>query len=133
MRGDLAIAGRGELATQELDRRTMLGGRTLLVDNPDPRSRLQGGREIVEEGVGFCDLVIHVHEDRCIERGRRQPRIVRLAERKLHIAELQLLGSLRKLSQALKAEDTEVLQLIHTRNPSPREPAGASLAGFQDI
>ena len=52
MRGDLAIADGGQFATQELNRRTMLRRRTLEVDNADPRASLQGGRKIVEEGIG---------------------------------------------------------------------------------
>ena len=46
----------------------MLGGRPEGVDNADTRARLEGGDEIVEQGVGLCDLVIHVHQDRNVER-----------------------------------------------------------------
>ena len=68
MRGDLAIADGGQFATQELNWRAMLQRRALEVDNSDPRILLQGGREIVEEGIGLGYLVIHVHEDGGIQR-----------------------------------------------------------------
>jgi hypothetical protein len=41
----------------------MLRRQKLKVDNSDPRTLLQGGREIVEEGIGLGYLVIHVHKD----------------------------------------------------------------------
>ena len=31
------------------------------------RARPEGGDEIIEQGVGLCDLVIHVHQDRNVE------------------------------------------------------------------
>ena len=81
MRDDLAIPDAGELAAQELDRRAMLLDRTLEVDDPDSSARFQGRREIVEEGLGLGDLVIHVHEEGAIQRGGGQARIVRFTQR----------------------------------------------------
>ena len=54
----------------------MLGGRPEGVNNTDARARLERGDEIVERGIGLCDLVIHVHQDRNVERINRQARIV---------------------------------------------------------
>ena len=56
----------------------MLRGRPEGVNNADARARLKRGDEIVEQGVRLCDLVIHVHQDRDVERICRQARIVRL-------------------------------------------------------
>src|ERR1700751_6066193 len=86
--GDLAIANGGEFATQELDRRAMLRRRTLEIDNADPRAGLQGGREIIEEGIGLAYLVIHVHEDGGIERGRGQAGGVWAPQRQFDVCEL---------------------------------------------
>jgi len=54
----------------------MLRRPTLEVDNSNPRARLQGGREIIEEGIGLGYLVIHVHEDGGIQRGSGQAWVV---------------------------------------------------------
>lgn len=67
----------------------MLRRRKLKVDNSDPRTLLQGGREIVEEGIGLGYLVIHVHKDCGIQRGSGQTRVVWFAERELHVRQLQ--------------------------------------------
>lgn len=89
MCGDLAIADGGQFAAQELDWRAMLRRRKLEVDNSDPCTLLQGGREIVEEGIGLSYLVIHVHKDCGIQRGSGQTRVVWFAERELHVRQLQ--------------------------------------------
>ena len=57
----------------------MLGGRPKGVDNTNARAGLEGGDEIVEQGVGLCDLVIHVHQDRNVGRFGWQSWIVWLA------------------------------------------------------
>lgn len=67
----------------------MLRRRKLKIDNSDPCTLLQGGREIVEEGIGLGYLVIHMHKDCSIERGRGQTRVVRFAERELNVRQLQ--------------------------------------------
>lgn len=67
----------------------MLRRRKLKIDNSDPRTLLQGGREIVEEGIGLGYLVIHMHKDCSIERGSGQTRVVRFAERELNVRQLQ--------------------------------------------
>lgn len=86
---DLAIADGGQFAAQEINWRAMLRRRKLEIDNPDPRTLLQGGREVVEEGVGLGYLVIHVHEDCGIQRGSGQTRVVWFAEGELHVRQLQ--------------------------------------------
>ena len=60
------------------------------VDNSDPRAPLQGGREIVEEGIGLGYLVIHVHKDGGIQRGSGQARVVWFAEREYDVRQLQI-------------------------------------------
>ncbi|MDA9489731.1 hypothetical protein XI08_11455 [Bradyrhizobium sp. CCBAU 11361] len=87
--GDLAIADGGQFAAQELNWRAVLRRRKLKVDNSDPCTLLQGGREIVEEGIGLSYLVIHVHKDCGIQRGSGQTRVVWFAERELHVRQLQ--------------------------------------------
>jgi carboxypeptidase Taq len=64
---DLAIPYGCKLTTQQTWRGTMLGRWPEGVDNADPRTRLECGHEIVEQGVGLCDLVIHVHQDRYVD------------------------------------------------------------------
>ncbi|MDA9544682.1 hypothetical protein ACM43_08945 [Bradyrhizobium sp. CCBAU 45321] len=87
--GDLAIVEGGQLAAQELNWRAMLRGRKLKIDNSDPRTLLQGGREIVEEGIRLGYLVIHMHKDCGVQRGSGQTRVVWFAERELHVRQLQ--------------------------------------------
>lgn len=67
----------------------MLRRRKLEIDNSDPRTLLQGGRKIVEERIGQGYLVIHMHEDRGIQRGWGQARVVWFAECELHVRQLQ--------------------------------------------
>jgi hypothetical protein len=55
-------------------------GRPNGVDNPDASAGLERRSEVIEQAVRLCDFVVHVHQDRSIERMSRQPRIVRLAE-----------------------------------------------------
>jgi hypothetical protein len=79
----------------------MLRGRALEVDNSDPRARLQGGREIVEEGIGLAYLVIHVHEDCGIERGSGPARVVRFAQRESDVGQLQAFRSPGELDEVI--------------------------------
>ena len=58
----------------------MPGGRSEGVDNTDARPWFECRHEIVKGRVWLRDLVIHVHQDRHVERTGRQPRIVRLAK-----------------------------------------------------
>jgi hypothetical protein len=101
MRGDLAIADGGQFVTQQLNRRTMLRCRTLEVDNTDPRALLQGGRKIVEEGVGLAYLVIHVHEDGGIQRGRGQAGVVRFAQRESDVCQSEQFRSLSEFDKVI--------------------------------
>ena len=75
--GDAAIADRGELAGEQRRRRAMLIGRPVDVDHDDLAARDQSRADIPQEGIGLGDLVIHVHEDGCVERSGGQARIVR--------------------------------------------------------
>lgn len=79
----------------------MLRRRKLKVDNSDPRARLQGGREIVEEGIGLGYLVIQVHEDRGIQRGSGQARVVWFAEREFDVRQLQKFCSPGELDEVI--------------------------------
>ena len=74
------------------------------VDNSDPRTSLQGGHEIVEEGIGLSDLVIHVHQDRDIQRGGGQSRVVRLAKREFDVCQPQAFGSPLKLDEVIQRD-----------------------------
>src|SRR5262249_52222105 len=58
---------------------SMLGGRFEGIDNADARSRLERRNETVQQGIRFCDLVIHVHQDRNVGRFGCQSWIVWLA------------------------------------------------------
>src|SRR5258707_5529471 len=71
----------------------MLGCRTLEADNSAPRARLQGGREIIEEGMGLGYLVIHVHEDGGIQRGSGQARVVWCAQCEYDVCQPYAFGS----------------------------------------
>src|SRR5258706_11002715 len=79
----------------------MLRRWTLEVYNADPRPRLKGGREIVEEGIGLGYLVIHVHEDGGIQRGSGQPRVVWLAEGEHNVCQLQPFRPLGELDEGI--------------------------------
>jgi hypothetical protein len=85
VRVDFAIANRGQLAAQQLDRCAMFRRRTLEIDNSNPRTRLQGGGEVIKEGVGLGYLMIHVHEDGRIQRRGGQTRVMWVAEREYDI------------------------------------------------
>ena len=50
------------------------------VDNADARFRLEREDEIVEQGVRLLDLMIHVHQNRNVDRTSWQLRIVRLTK-----------------------------------------------------
>src|SRR5437763_4763402 len=91
--GDLAIANRGQFAPQEFNWRAVLRCWTLEVDNADPRAPLQGGCEIVKEGVGLGYLVIHVHEECGIQRGSGQARVGWFAQGDSDVCQFQTFGS----------------------------------------
>ena len=101
MCGDRSIADGGQFATQELYWRAMFRRRKLKVDNSNPRTPLQGGREIVEEGIGLGYLVIHVHKDCSIQRGSGQARVVWFAEREFDVRQLQALYSAGELDKVI--------------------------------
>ncbi len=75
--------------------------RALEVDNSDPRPSLQGGRKIVEEGIGLAYLVIHVHEDGGIQRGRGQVGVVRFAQREFDVCQLEQFRSPGELDKVI--------------------------------
>ena len=68
----------------------MLGGRPIGVDNADTRAKFKCGNEIVEQGVGLRDLVIHVHHDRNVERISWQPRIVWLTKADYNVLQSEI-------------------------------------------
>jgi len=80
MEADLAIPDGCKLAAQKAWRRTVFRGRPDGVDNPDASAGLERRDEVIEQAVRLCDFVVHVHQDRSVERMSRQPRIVRLTE-----------------------------------------------------
>jgi hypothetical protein len=79
----------------------MLRRRKLKVDNSGPGTPLQGGREIVEEGIGLGYLVIHVHKDCGIQRGSGQARVVWFAEREFDVRQLQKFRSPGELDEVI--------------------------------
>ena len=68
---DLTIPYGCKLASQNAGRRAVLGRRPESVDNSDTRVRLERGHEVVKEGVGLSDLMIHVNQDCNIDCIRR--------------------------------------------------------------
>ena len=93
---DLAIPYGCKLTAQETWWGTMLGGRFKGVDNADARARLERGDEIVQQGVRFCDLVIHVHQDRNVGRVGWQSWIVWLASSYRDVLQAKSAHSLRR-------------------------------------
>ena len=87
---DLLVSNRHKLAAQEIPRRAVLPGRLVEIDDADARARLQRRDEVVEEGEGLLDLMIHVDQDRGIDRTRWQPRIVRIAQPERDVPEALL-------------------------------------------
>src|SRR6478609_8303849 len=79
----------------------MFRRRKLKVDNSDPRTPLQGGREIVEEGIGLGYLVIHVHKDCGIQRGSGQARVMWFAEPEFDVRQLQEFCSPGELDEVI--------------------------------
>ena len=77
---DLPIADGRELAGEQIARRAVQPRGPVEIDDADLRAGLQGRDEVVQEGEGLGDLVVHVDEQRDVDRGRRQARVVRLAE-----------------------------------------------------
>ena len=79
----------------------MLGGRCEGVDNADARFRLERGDEIVEQGVRLCDLVIHVHQNRNVDRNSWQLRIVRLTKANHNVLQSEIAHPLAQALQIL--------------------------------
>src|ERR1700719_2719186 len=90
LEADLAIPDGGEFAAQETWRGAMLGRRSEGVDNADARVGLERGDQVVEQGIRACDLVIHVHQNRNVERTSWQPRIVRLTASDCNILQSEI-------------------------------------------
>ena len=80
MEANLAIPNGCKLAAQKAWWSAVLRGRPNGVDDADASTRLERWSEVIEQAVRLCDFVIHVHQDRSVERMSRQPRIVRLTE-----------------------------------------------------
>src|SRR5437773_8136698 len=68
----------------------MLGRWPVGVDNTNARAKLDRGDEIVEQAVWLGDLMIHVHQDRNVERISRQPRIVRFTESDYNVLQSEI-------------------------------------------
>src|SRR5262249_30087131 len=98
---DLAIPNGCEFAAQEIWRGTVLGGRRESVDNADARFRLERGDEIVEQGVRLLDLVIHVHQNRNVDRFRWQLRIVWLTKAGHNVVQPEIAHLLAQALQIL--------------------------------
>jgi hypothetical protein len=77
----------------------MLRSRPVGVDNADARARLERRDEIVEQAVGLRDLVIHVHQDRNVERISWQSRIVGLTEAYYNILQSEIAYPTAQASQ----------------------------------
>src|SRR5262249_38219184 len=84
------IADGRKLAAQKVWRRTVLRGRSRGIDDPDASARSERWSEVVKQPVRLRDFVIHVHQDRDVERTDRQSRIVRLAKRQGDIAQIEI-------------------------------------------
>jgi hypothetical protein len=57
-----------EFTALKVRRSPMLGRRPVGVDNADARAKLERRDEIVEQTIGLGDLVIHVYQDRKVDR-----------------------------------------------------------------
>ena len=77
----------------------MLGGGFEGIDNADARARLERRDEIVQQGIRFCDLVIHVHQDRNIGRFGWQSGIVWLASSYRDVLQAKSAHSLAQVLQ----------------------------------
>ena len=102
MKADFAISDGGQFAAQEVWRGAVLGGRTDRVDDANTGIGLECGGEVVEQSIGLCDLVIHVHQDRRVERTGRQPRIVRLTAGDDDILQAEIANALAQLAQIVR-------------------------------
>ena len=98
---DLAITNRTELAPQETRWGAVLGCRCEGVDNADARFRLERGDEIVEQGIRLLDLVIHVHENRNVDRISWQLRIMRLTKADHNVLQSKIAHPLAQALQKL--------------------------------
>jgi hypothetical protein len=73
----------------------MLGRRPEGIDNADTRVRPERWDQVVEQGVRLCDLVIHVHEDRNVDRTSWQPRIVWLTTADCNVLQSEVAHAVR--------------------------------------
>ena len=87
---DLLVSCCGELAAQQVPRRSVLPRWPIKVHDANARAGPQRRHEVVEEREGLLDFVVHVDQDRGIGGGPRQSRIVRLAENRRYV--VQALG-----------------------------------------
>ena len=60
------------LAAQKRGWRTMLKRGPVCVDDADLRAGFERGREIVEKREGLGDFMVHMDQDRAVQRVRRQ-------------------------------------------------------------
>src|SRR6202008_4807613 len=77
---NLAIPDGGQLAAQKIWRGAVLRGRGDSVYDPEACPRLERRDKVINQAIRLRDFMIHVHQDRTVERMGRQPCIVRLTE-----------------------------------------------------
>jgi hypothetical protein len=101
METDLAIPNGRELAAQQTWWGTVLGCRCEGINNADARFRLERGDEIVKQGVRLFDLVIHVHQNRNVNRLSWQLRIVWLTKADHNVLQSEIAHPLAQALQIL--------------------------------
>ena len=101
MDGRLSIPDGRELAAQEIERGAMLRNRFIEINDTDAGAGFQCRGKVIKKGVGLSDLMVHVHEDRRIERGWRQARIVGLAQRRQNVTQLETPDALGQLPKVV--------------------------------
>ena len=99
MDSDLAVANSGKLAGEKRQRCAVHGRCRTRIDDAHPAAWFESGREVVEQSVGVGDLMVHVDQDRQIDGGLWQPRVVRLPNAYGDVLELERFDT---LNQALK-------------------------------
>src|SRR5690348_17971164 len=93
----------------------MLGCRCESVDNANAGVGLERGHQVVEHAVRLCDRVIHVHQNRNINRASWQSWIVRLTEDDGHILQSAIT---HPFAQALQYSGTTSSAMIRPLDPT---------------
>ena len=82
----------------------MLRDRFVEIDDADARVRPQRGGEIVEKRIWFGDLMIHMDQDRTVERPSRQARVVWFAQSERDVLQPEPLRPFDELGEILAAD-----------------------------